>query len=419
MNDRPQNSHPESGTGFSQSGFNSEQTKLSEQTNLSSDATKSDGLMVRSGSPQEPVLPVRCDDIESLAVLYACDELDDAERAAVDAHAAQCPACAAVVSREARLQQAIASLDQPADTLDRSGLLLAQCRSQLAESLDDHAARAGRSGSAWRSIFSPVAWWGTLRHTLIFHPAMSMAVLVVAGFLAGVAGQRLRVVPPLAVPPGLPSFSAPATLSASGTASTSSTSSNATAPSRVTDEQLRRVDSAHVAWVTPSGSGTPTVQVELRSPTPMSIVGAPDDADVQRALTFLLENGQRFDPDVRLDSLDVLRMNAADPDVRRTLCAAARLDRDPDVRLKALEALQGFEQDPAVRGALLDALESDGNPGVRVAAIHLLRSAVRSGNAYVARDPQTLDVLRDRLRNDPSMEIRQQSAAALGELGAQ
>ena len=151
----------------------------------------------------------------------------------------------------------------------------------------------------------------------------------------------------------------------------------------------------------------------------MNIVGAPGDADVQRALTFLLENGQRFDPDVRLDSLDVLRMNAADPDVRRTLCAAARLDRDPGVRLRALEALQGYEQDPAVREALLDALESDGNSGVRVAAIPLLRSAVRSGNAYVARDPQTLDVLRDRLRNDPSMEVRQQSAAALGELGAQ
>ena len=82
------------------------------------------------------------------------------------------------------------------------------------------------------------------------------------------------------------------------------------------------------------------------SPTPMDIVGAPDDADVQRALTFFLENSQRFDPDVRLDSLDVLRTERRRSCVRRTLCAAARLDRDPGVRLKALEALQGFEQDP-------------------------------------------------------------------------
>jgi hypothetical protein len=151
----------------------------------------------------------------------------------------------------------------------------------------------------------------------------------------------------------------------------------------------------------------------------MSIVGAPDDADVQRALTFLLENGQRFDPDVRLDSLDVLRMNAADPDVRRTLCAACRLDRNPGVRIKALEALQGFEQDPAVRAAFLDALESDANSSVRVEAIHLLRAALQSGTGSTSPDPQTEVVLRDRLRNDPSPIVRQQCSAALRELAAQ
>jgi HEAT repeat protein len=191
---------------------------------------------------------------------------------------------------------------------------------------------------------------------------------------------------------------------------------------KVTDEQLRRVDNAHVAWVTPSGSRTPTVQVQLMSPTPMDIVGAPDDADVQRALTFLLQNGQRFDPDVRLDSLDVLRMNAGDPDVRRTLCAVARLDRNPAVRIKALEALQGFEEDPSVREALLDALEIDSNTGVRVSAIRLLRTALQAeaeSGASNGLDAQTLDVLRDRLHNDPDPGVRQQSAATLYELGLQ
>jgi len=348
---------------------------------------------------------IRCEDIESLAVLSACDELDAGARASLDAHLGQCPACAAVVSREARLQEAITSLDQPADSLDRSGLLLAQCRSSLAEALDDKQARSGRS--AWLSIFSPAAWWGALRHTLIYHPAMSMTVLVVAGFLAGVAGQRLPVAPQVAVSPRP---------SATTTASVTQTSTN---PPRITDEQLRTADRAHVAWVTPSGSRTPSVDDELMSPTPMSIIGAPDDADVQHALRFLLENGQRFDPDVRLDSLDVLRTSAADPDVRRTLCAAARLDRNPGVRIKALDALQGFEQDPSVRDALLDALESDGNSGVRVEAIHLLRAALQSEGASVAADPQTADVLRDRLRNDPNPTVRQQSAAALHDLGAQ
>ncbi|MGA7794942.1 MAG: HEAT repeat domain-containing protein [Candidatus Acidiferrales bacterium] len=341
--------------------------------------------------------PVRCEDIESLAVLYACDELDAGARAELDAHIAACPACAAVVSREARLQQAVASLEQPADSLDRSGLLLAQCRSQLAESLDDRQARASRS--VWRSIFFPVAWWGALRHTLIYHPAMSMTFLVVAGFLAGVAGQRLRVVPTQAVSPR-PVMTVSAT-------------------PKVTDQQLQSAGSAHVAWVTPSGSRTPTVQVQLMSQTPMNIVGAPDDADVERALTFVLENSQRFDPDARLDSLDVLRTRAADPSVRRSLCAAARLDRNPGVRMKAIEALQGFEQDPAVRQTLLDALKSDDNSGVRVEAINLLVGALQSNDGSAAPDPQTLDVLRDRLRNDPNNYVRLQSAAALRELGEQ
>jgi len=358
------------------------------------------------GTPQNDQ-NIRCEEIESLAILYACDELDAGERARLDEHVAQCPACAAVVLREGRLQRAIASLDQPADSLDRSGLLLAQCRSELAESLDDW--KTGAEGSAWPAILSPVAWWGALRHTLIYHPAMSMTVLVVAGFLAGVAGQRLHVVPPqtAATPPA---------------ATVASTAANSSVPPKITDEQLRRVDSAHVAWVTPSGSQTPTVQVELMSPTPMDIVGAPDDADVQRALTFLLENGQRFDPDVRLDSLDVLRRNAADPDVRRTLCAAARFDRNPGVRRKALDALQGFEQDPAVRDAILDALESDADSGVRVEAIHLLFTALQSEGGLgvpAAQDPQTVAVLRDRQHNDPSSIVREQSAAALRALGEQ
>lgn len=350
---------------------------------------------------------IRCENFESLALLYACDELEAGARASLDAHAAACPACAAVLAREVRLQRAIVSLDQPADTLDRSGLLLAQCRSELDEALDDRKSRAGRSG--WRTIFSPVAWWGVLRDTLIYHPALSMTFLVIAGFLAGVAGQRFRIPPPRWAAPTQPVLTASAT---------PSTSNPPSAP-KLTDEQLRSAGRAHVAWVTPSGSLTPTVQVELMSQTPMNIVGAPDDQDVERALTYLLENSQRFDPDTRLDSLDVLRTRAADPGVRRTLCAAARTDADPGVRMKALEALQGFEQDPMVHETLLDALQADDSSWVRVEAINLLVASLQSPNGSAAADPQTLDVLRDRLRNDPNHYVRLQCAAALRQLGAQ
>jgi len=86
---------------------------------------------------------------------------------------------------------------------------------------------------------------------------------------------------------------------------------------------------------------------------------------------------------------------------------------------KATEALQGFEQDPAVRQTLLDALQSDDNSGVRVEAINLLVSALQSNDGSATPDPRMLDVLRDRLRNDPNNYVRLQSAAALRELGEQ
>jgi hypothetical protein len=165
--------------------------------------------------------------------------------------------------------------------------------------------------------------------------------------------------------------------------------------------------------VTPSGSRTPTVQVQLMSQAPLNVVGAPDDADVQRALTYVLANGRRFDSSARMDSLEVLRTRCADPEIRRTVCNAALSDGNPGVRIKALEALQGYEKDPTVRQTLIGALRNDENSGVRVEAINLLLDALRAEKPSGADDPKILAILRDRLRNDPNNYIRLQSAAAL------
>jgi hypothetical protein len=340
-------------------------------------------------------IAIRCDDIEPLAILYSCDELDAATRAALETHVAQCAACGAIFSRESGLHQAVASFDQPADSLDRAGLLLAECRSQLAEAIDDHEAKRNQPG--WRPVFSPAAWWSVLRDTLVYHPAMSMAALVIVSFLAGVAGQRTQVAStPVAPRPVMTVSAAP----------------------KITDQQLHSAQSASVAWVTPADSRTPTVQVQLMSQTPTSVEGAPEDADVERALTFVLENARQFDPEARMDSLNVLRTLAADPEVRHSLCAAARSDTNPGVRMKALESLQGFEQDPAVRKTILEALQNDANSGVRVSAINLLLNSLESGNDPGLADPQTLAVLRERLRNDSNNYVRLQSATALRDLGA-
>jgi HEAT repeats len=339
---------------------------------------------------------IRCGEIEELAILHACQELDPAEALALEAHTAECPACAAVVSREARLQQGIASLDQPADSLDRSGLLLAQCRSAFAETLDDQQAKSNPTG--WRPVFSPLAWWNVLRDTLVYHPAMSMAALVVVGFLAGVLGQRSHV--------ALPTSPSPVVASAT------------LAAPKFTEQQLRSAASANVAWVTPSGSESPRVQVQFMAQEPMNIEGPPDDADVLRALTFVLGNDQQFEPSVRMNSLDVLHTRCADSEVLRAVCTAARLDRNPRVRIKALDTLQELDQNPMVRETLIESLQNDENPAVRAEAIHLLINVLREEATSGAVDPKIVSVLRERLRNDPDNHIRTQSAAVLRQLNA-
>src|SRR5256885_16564323 len=83
---------------------------------------------------------VNCKDIAPLLVFYACDEVSDRERRHIEAHVANCAACAAQLTEESDLQEAMAAARQPADELDSSGILLSQGRSELAETLDDLSA---------------------------------------------------------------------------------------------------------------------------------------------------------------------------------------------------------------------------------------------------------------------------------------
>jgi HEAT repeat protein len=139
-------------------------------------------------------------------------------------------------------------------------------------------------------------------------------------------------------------------------------------------------------------------------------------------LTYIVENGRQFDPGVRLDCLDALRMRAADAGVQRTLVAAARKDQNPAVRLKALEALQKVAGDQGIREVFVDALMDDPNPGVRVEAVN---SLVRSIAGHVPEAPaglldpedqRMLRVLEQLTRKDPNNYVRLQSASALRQL---
>jgi hypothetical protein len=345
----------------------------------------------------------RCSQIAPLLVFYSCDELTSQERARVQAHLAVCPGCATQLAQETALLEAIGDVPQTAQLLGRDDILLSQCRSELAESLDDMASPAPAIVQRWQ----PFGW---VHRAFALHPAWSGAALLIIG--AALGTQVLQWLP-------------------AGNSANSGTAVNVLAAPRVTDEQLAKMAVAGIGPSTSPDAAPGTFQVQLRAEQPMVISGNVDDADMRRVMTYVVENGGRFDAGLRLDCLDALKARTSDVQVRRALIAAARHDENAAVRMKALESLRDAAEDAGVRGALLDALEHDANPGVRVEAVNLLVRSLESappapgetaGNepkgpteesGALTRVMRTLDELQ---RRDPNRYVRLRSAAALRQL---
>ena len=349
----------------------------------------------------------RCGDIAPLLVFYACEEVEPQEREQIDAHLASCASCAGQLREEQEMQSALVSAFQPADQLDPSGALLAQCRSELSELLDD------LSAPPLREQWNPFGW---ARRWMALRPAWSAAGLVLVGLAVGTQVA-------LWIPGREGSFGAGQAV-------------NVKAAAPLTNEDLSTMAVAGVNFA-PAANSSGTVQLQVRTEQPIVLSGSVDDVDVRRVLTYVVMNGERFDPGVRLDCLDVLRTRTGDKDVRHALLAAARRDQNAAVRMKALEALRDSTTDDAVRDTLLEALQHDANPGVRVEAVNLLvRSLEREGpgeppvpgavpapeiaGAQIPPDPSVDRVIRaleGLQRRDPNRYVRLRSAAALRQIG--
>jgi HEAT repeats len=350
-----------------------------------------------------------CAEIAPLFVFYLCNEVDDRERAKIEEHLAKCETCRALLSDERRFQDAMGGISQAADELDTSGVLLAQCRSELAEQLDD-LTRPRVKETPLR-----FAW---LRRWLIVHPVWSGVALVALGLVLGVQSTEWY---------------------ASRNPGNSMDQAIDVRPSvRLTDDQLAKMAVAGINLTPSSSSDKQNVRLQLSAEQPVELSGSLDDSDVRRVLTYVVANGDRFDAGVRLDCLDALKARARDAAVRNALLSAARKDQNPAVRLKALEALGDESSDQAVRDTLLQALQYDTNPGVRVEAVNLLvRSLQNSSEALMplpslpeghapsaagsSADESMANVVRtleDLQRKDPSRYVRLQSAAALRQIAA-
>jgi hypothetical protein len=349
---------------------------------------------------------VNCEDIAPLLVFYACNEVSDRERKQIDAHVTNCGACAAQLAEESQLQEAMVTAPQPADELDSSGILLSQCRSELAEALDDLSAPPIQEH--WR----PFGW---LRRWMALRPAWSGALLVLFGIVVGV-----QVLP---------------WLRNGNNGNANGQAMNVMAKPPLTKDQLDNMEVAGINFSPSSDAGSPNVQLHLSAEQPMVLTGSVDDSDMRHVLTYVVERGDRFDAGVRLDCLEALKAASRDQQVRQALIAAARKDQNPAVRMKALESLREASSDDDVRQALLDALRHDANPGVRVEAVNVLVGSLqhRESEETAPEAPDTVvklvrpeedqsvervvRALQQLQHRDPSRYVRLRSAAALRQIG--
>jgi len=335
---------------------------------------------------------LNCSNYEDRAILYAAGELNQEDSAAVEAHAQKCANCAAILSREIGFRKTLAVRVQPADTLDRSDLLLARCRSELFETMDDAAARPKRS---WTSL-APWRWLGAFRQIVVFRPGWSAAALLLVGALAGTAARELYR--QIALPVGNPVITV-------------------SAPAPITEQELETIGRDGVRLEPQSGSLAPKVELQVRSPQPRVVQGTSDDADIRRVLAYVIGHGGQFDDGVRLQSIDALRPAADDPQVREAMSEALRHDPNPAVRLRAIEALREAGSAADVQSAILGALSDDDNSGVRIQALNSLLERMRSREFFrVPLDNRAVSILRDRMHNDSNSYIRSRSADALGQL---
>jgi hypothetical protein len=335
-----------------------------------------------------------CSEWQPLLVLVAgSEEIGPAEQASLAIHLAHCARCSEALDREKELLALLA-----AHQIEPDATLLASCRASLEDALDRE-----EEGGWWRrSVGSllPSTW-------LSPRPAWSAALLLMLGFTVGMLGPRLLRHPVL--PPASPAILSPAQSNPNGAEISEPINSPLTAV------DLHTADVAGINVFPSGGNEPPQVELQLKAQRPVTVQGTVDDDDVKRVLLYILRNNQRFDPDVRLSAVDLLRARKNDPEVRSVLCDAVHTDRNAAVRLKALEALNGAEPKDIIRQTLLDALVDDQNPGVRIEAINALRDMAARGQ--VASDDHTLVILRDRMRKDPNTYIRLQSAAAIQDLG--
>ena len=334
-----------------------------------------------------------CEEFEPRLILFAAGELDASEIADVNEHLQHCQGCNEALTQENEMLAMLASKHPEPDAA-----LLASCRAGLEDVLDQQEEKSWLRRTVGALL--PSSWISP-------QPAWSAALLVLIGFSVGMLGPRVLRKPLASGSTNSASGSNyPAVLP--GTQPTDASSAGSPA-SGLSSLDLHTAEVAGINVFPTSDNQLPEVQLQLKARQPFTVQGTVNDDDVKRMLMYILHNNQRFDADVRLDAVDLLRARNNDPDVRSALCQAVHTDHNAAVRLKALEGLGSYVRDDVrVRDAVLETLSNDANQGLRTEALRVLEPV---------RADASVRALLERLSvKDQNKFIRDQSRVLLAQL---
>lgn len=300
-----------------------------------------------------------CEAVVKLVPFYFYGELTPADEEHVEEHLHTCEACTREMERQRALAAALAEHHTPVPAA-----LLEDCRDDLMMAIRGGGRRiaADPAASPWKLFFQALAHSfdsiGRLRQ-----PAGAVALLAIGFFAARFTPRQPDV--------------------------------TAIAPADVfnTVRSVQRDDAGHI-------------RIAFDETRRRTVAGRADDQNIQR---LLLAAAREENPDVRVQSVDLLKNRADSAAVRDALLNAVAHDPNAAVRLKAVEGLKPLAGDPAVRKTLAQVLLADDNSAVRMQVVDLL---------VEHRDDAIVGVLQDLMQKENNSYVRLKSEQALKEMNA-
>jgi HEAT repeat protein/putative zinc finger protein len=302
-----------------------------------------------------------CREYQHQIVFFLYEELQDGERAGLEAHLRECTACQDAFEEQKSLHIALTDdaivLDPPAD-------LLVESRKALANELD--------------RIDQRRPWWRIPTFSVVFTPMrlLESAALVAMGLALGVyVSKQQQTITPQAVASPAPEIAN-------------------TIPTNATVANIRIVD---------ANARTGEVELAGEMVQPLRIQGNMDN-EIVRNLT-LSALGDGANPHSRLHAVEVLARKPVDAAVKEALIQALN-DEVPAVRQTALQGLIPFAGEADVKAAFIQSLKTDRNEGIRAQIVETL------GN--YAADESVVRSIEQATKDDDSPYIRAKGLQFVG-----